>query len=164
MAGTSTIDILISGQEADERNIFGNNERDQYFTTRMFTTWATYSKAINKNSFLKVTTALSSSNITAKHDYLFLQRDAQGEPLIQNRRFVIDASHNTLQFNPYRRLDLKVDYKMNRKGVTHTIAVVFVNFLGIENQLTLTYAPQPPYIQEQFQLGFLPVFFYRIDF
>jgi hypothetical protein len=53
---------------------------------------------------------------------------------------------------------------MNRKGVTHTIAVDLVNFLGIENQLTLTYVPQPPYIQEQFQLGFLPVFFYRIDF
>jgi ethanolamine utilization microcompartment shell protein EutS len=485
LAGTSTIDILISEQEADERNIFGSNDRDQYFTTRMLTTGATYSKAINKNSFFKVTTAFSSSTVTAKHNYLFLQRNAQGEPLIQNQRYVIDsirnlldyrfadrrlsvapsynlkinsratlkagalieyhlfaaydsvrvvdstltqfsawqrrwdadagylqlqpyvqlkymltdrlaatagisayysginnnsfspleprlglqydlpknqklsfaaglhsqmqpsylyfynprlgqgitqpynlgmglmkslhlvggyqrmlakdlrlltelyyqhlydipveiapssfsmvnagagfsrvfpnelqntglgrnygieftlekffskqyyflvttslfdakyqgsdgvwrntdfngryainaliarefsigkrnklnlgarfstiggrwygpvdvaasralqevvfadASRNTLQFNPYRRLDLKVDYKMNRKGVTHTIAVDLVNFLGIENQLTLTYVPQPPYIQEQFQLGFLPVFFYRIDF
>jgi ethanolamine utilization microcompartment shell protein EutS len=75
-----------------------------------------------------------------------------------------DATRNTLQFNPYRRLDLKVDYKMNRKGLTHTIAVDLVNFLGIQNQLTLTYIPQAPYVQEQFQLGFLPVFFYRIDF
>ncbi|WP_234737071.1 TonB-dependent receptor [Tellurirhabdus bombi] len=75
-------------------------------------------------------------------------------------------TRNTLQFPAYRRLDLKVDYKMNRNRLTHTIAVDFVNILGIQNILTLSYAPQPDgtFIKQEYQLGFLPVFFYRVDF
>ncbi|GAA4469283.1 carboxypeptidase-like regulatory domain-containing protein [Nibrella saemangeumensis] len=77
-----------------------------------------------------------------------------------------NESRNTLQFAPYRRLDLKVDYKINRNKLTHTIAVDFVNILGIQNLLSLSYAPQPDgtFIKQEYQLGFLPVFFYRIDF
>jgi len=82
-----------------------------------------------------------------------------------------DATRNTRQFAPYRRFDVKVDYKMNRmnaKGgrLTHTIAVDFVNVLGIQNLLSLSYAPQPDgsFIKQEYQLGFLPVFYYKIDF
>ncbi|GAA4469259.1 carboxypeptidase-like regulatory domain-containing protein [Nibrella saemangeumensis] len=90
----------------------------------------------------------------------------------QNQEIIFaDATRNTLQFAPYRRLDLKVDYKINRATpgggrLTHTIAVDFVNILGIQNLLSLTYAPQPDgsFIKQEYQLGFLPVFFYRIDF
>ncbi|RAK00008.1 carboxypeptidase family protein [Larkinella arboricola] len=76
------------------------------------------------------------------------------------------AGRNTLQFPDYRRFDLKVDYKINRNRLTHTIAVDFVNILGIQNILTLSYAPQPDgtFIKREYQLGFLPVFYYRVDF
>lgn len=82
-----------------------------------------------------------------------------------------DATRNTLQFAPYRRFDVKFDYKMNRatkRGhrLTHTIAVDLVNILGIQNLLSLSYAPQPDgsFIKQEYQLGFLPVFYYKIDF
>lgn len=77
-----------------------------------------------------------------------------------------DATRNTLQFAPYRRFDVKLDYKNNRRKVTHTIAVDLVNVLGIQNVLTLSYAPQPDgsFIKQEYQLGFLPVFYYKIDF
>ncbi|MBB5283727.1 hypothetical protein HNQ92_001853 [Rhabdobacter roseus] len=77
-----------------------------------------------------------------------------------------DAGRNTQQFAPYRRFDLKTEYKINRAGLTHTIAVDFVNVLGIQNQLSLSYAPQPDgtFIKQEYQLGFLPVFYYRVDF
>ena len=77
-----------------------------------------------------------------------------------------DATRNTLQFAPYRRFDLKVDYKINRNKLTHTIAVDLVNILGIQNVLTLSYAPQPDgsFVKQEYQLGFLPVFYYKIDF
>jgi hypothetical protein len=47
-----------------------------------------------------------------------------------------------------------------------------VNILGTENILKLTYAPDemdpsdPNYspVREEYQLGFLPIFFYRMDF
>jgi hypothetical protein len=45
--------------------------------------------------------------------------------------------------------------------------VDFVNIFNIQNILTLTYAPDHPSgqpIREEYQLGFLPIFFYKIDF
>ena len=50
--------------------------------------------------------------------------------------------------------------------------VDWVNILGTENILKLTYAPDdgdvndPDYspVREEYQLGFLPIFFYRVDF
>lgn len=75
-----------------------------------------------------------------------------------------DATRNSLQFNPYKRFDLKTEYKINKNRLTHTIAVDIVNVLGSQNQLSLSYIPQSPYFKQEYQLGFLPVFFYRIDF
>ena len=77
-----------------------------------------------------------------------------------------DADRNTLQFDAYKRLDGKIDYKINRRGLTHTIAIDLVNPLGIQNILSLSYSPQPDgtFIKQEYQLGFLPVFFYRVNF
>jgi hypothetical protein len=78
-----------------------------------------------------------------------------------------DASVNTLQFRPYFRTDLKLLYRWNRPRVTHELAVDFVNVFGTQNILTLTYAPDHPSgnpIVEEYQLGFLPLFYYKIDF
>ena len=55
-----------------------------------------------------------------------------------------------------------------RMGViTNEIGLDLVNFLDIKNILTLTYSPdssdgEP--IREEYQLGFLPLFYYKIDF
>jgi hypothetical protein len=83
-----------------------------------------------------------------------------------------DADRNTLQFDDYFRLDLKTNLTWNRPETTHELGIDFVNILDTENVLKLTYAPDesassdPDYspIREEYQLGFLPIFFYRIDF
>jgi hypothetical protein len=73
---------------------------------------------------------------------------------------------NSIQFDPYFRVDAKVNYLWNREKVTHEFAIDFVNLLGIKNILTLTYAPDHPDgpIVEEYQIGFLPVFYYKLDF
>ncbi|MCB9236082.1 MAG: TonB-dependent receptor [Bacteroidia bacterium] len=79
----------------------------------------------------------------------------------------VDSTVNTLQFRPYFRVDAKILYRWNRPKVTHEIAIDLVNFLNIKNILTLTYAPDHPSgnpIREEYQLGFLPLFYYKIDF
>ncbi len=79
----------------------------------------------------------------------------------------IDETVNSKQFRPYFRVDGKVSFIWNRPKVTHEIAIDFVNILGTQNILTLTYAPDHPSgnpIQEEYQLGFLPLFYYKIDF
>lgn len=78
-----------------------------------------------------------------------------------------DETVNTLQFRPYFRADAKINYKINAKKVTHEFSVDLVNFLNIKNILTLTYAPDHPSgnpIREEYQLGFLPIFYYKLDF
>ncbi|MCB0846786.1 MAG: hypothetical protein KDE26_26235, partial [Bacteroidetes bacterium] len=78
----------------------------------------------------------------------------------------VDETVNTLQFRPYFRADLKVAYRWNRPKVTHEFAVDLVNIFNVKNILTLTYAPDHPSgnpIREEYQLGFLPIFFYKLD-
>lgn len=81
----------------------------------------------------------------------------------------VDSLTNTLQFRDYFRADVKINYRVNRPKVTHEIGLDLVNVTGQKNLLGLTYAPNPrdpqanP-IREEYQLGFLPLFYYKIDF
>ena len=81
----------------------------------------------------------------------------------------IDSAFNERQFKDYFRADLKISWKLNSEKVTHEIGLDLVNILNTENLLSLTYAPnladptQEP-IAERTQLGFLPIFYYKIDF
>ncbi len=85
-----------------------------------------------------------------------------------------DSLYNDLQFKDYFRIDLKISWRMNAKKVTHEFGLDLVNILNTKNLLSLAYAPsldpnvvassnyQP--ISQKTQLGFLPIFYYKIDF
>lgn len=82
---------------------------------------------------------------------------------------VIDSLRNSLQFKDYFRTDLKVTWRIDKKKVTHELGLDLVNIFNTKNILSLTYAPDPRNpnlnpIKEEYQLGFLPLFYYRIDF
>jgi hypothetical protein len=98
LGGTSTVDILVSQQKADDRNIFGQNDRDQYYTSRMGVAGLTYNRPISKQTFWKTTLAVSANAQTARDNYLFLRKDAAGNPLVQDSRFVIDSLRPSLDF------------------------------------------------------------------
>lgn len=81
----------------------------------------------------------------------------------------VDSLRNTKQFKDYFRADIKLNYRINRKKVTHEIGFDLVNILGTKNVLKLSYAPNPSDpsaepIREEYQLGFLPIFYYKADF
>jgi hypothetical protein len=80
-----------------------------------------------------------------------------------------DDKVNTLQFDPYNRLDFRVSYKINGKKVGTEIALDLVNLLGTKNILALSYAPDPADLSsdplvKNYQLGFLPLFYVKVDF
>lgn len=87
IGGYSSIDILISEQLPEERNIYGENDRDQYFTSYMGVLGMTYNKSFNSSTFLKVTVAAMNQSVVAHHDYLFYSpnRDTlyKKDPLLQ---------------------------------------------------------------------------------
>ncbi|OIQ37694.1 MAG: hypothetical protein BM555_00440 [Crocinitomix sp. MedPE-SWsnd] len=85
-----------------------------------------------------------------------------------------DDGYNTLRFKDYFRVDLKVNYTLNAKKVTHEFGLDLVNILDLfpgtlgQNILGLTYTPNATdptmSFAERYQLGFLPLFYYKIDF
>lgn len=88
---------------------------------------------------------------------------------LENEEMYIDSMRNTQQFSTaYFRLDVRVVWKYNAKKVTHEIGIDLINLTNQQNILGLTYSPssipgKSP-VQEQYQLGFLPLFYYQIDF
>jgi hypothetical protein len=79
-----------------------------------------------------------------------------------------DEGFNSRKFRDYFRLDTKINWKYNAKRVTHEIGLDLVNITGQQNVLSLAYAPdlitpsKEP-VAEKYQLGFLPIFYYKID-
>jgi hypothetical protein len=80
-----------------------------------------------------------------------------------------DNKVNTLQFDPYQRVDLRIAYKINGKKSSYEIALDLVNILNTKNVLALSYAPDPANVNadplvKNYQLGFLPLFYVKVDF
>ncbi len=80
------------------------------------------------------------------------------DPVVQN------SERNKLQFKPYFRFDLKLNYRCNTKRYTHEVGIDLVNVAQYKNILRVQYInPQEP-ARQIYQLGFLPLFYYRLDF
>ncbi len=83
----------------------------------------------------------------------------------------MDANRNEFQFDDYLRFDLNVNYKINRLRMAHEIGLDLVNVTNRRNFLKLTYIPPVGgdinpngETREESQLGFLPIFFYKLSF
>lgn len=77
---------------------------------------------------------------------------------------VIDNQRNKYQFAPYFRFDIKLNYRCNTKRFTHEVGIDLVNVTGQQNILRVEYvSPSEPALK-LYQLGFLPLFYYRLDF
>lgn len=80
-----------------------------------------------------------------------------------------DTQRNIFQFNDYLRWDIKLGLKINGKRATHEIAIDLVNILDTKNVLTISYFDDPEnpgskIFAEEYQMGRLPIFYYKVDF
>lgn len=67
--------------------------------------------------------------------------------------------------NPaYFRTDLKINYRVNKKGLTHEWALDIQNVFNNQNLFRQTYNPMTQQIVESYQLGFFPIPQYRLTF
>ena len=81
----------------------------------------------------------------------------------------LDEGFNSRQFADYFRLDAKINWRFNANKVMHEIGLDLLNITGRQNILGLAYAPdlfdstaEPT--AERYQLGFLPLFYYKAEF
>ena len=122
-----------------------------------------YERKLGKNSVL-----ITGLKVTYAGGKLYSPPDESASNALGDY-VVVDSLRNTLQFPHYFRADAKLGVRINRRRVTHEVAVDLVNVLGTRNLLALTYSAdlaaqnEYPFIRE-YQLGFLPLFYYRLDF
>ena len=85
---------------------------------------------------------------------------------IEAREYIEDqAQKNTLRFDqPYARFDVRVSYKINAKKVSHEFALDLVNVTNNKNILKYSFNVAEVKSQIDYQLGFLPLFYYKLDF
>lgn len=113
-------------------------------------------------------TFIAGAKVTMLGSRLYSPIDANAS-LAYGDAVVIDSLRNTKEMPAYFRADLKVGAKFNSKRVTHEIALDLVNILNTKNVLGYTYSydlavqGKEPFFT-QYQLGFLPIFYYRVDF
>jgi hypothetical protein len=77
----------------------------------------------------------------------------------------VDHLRNSMQFRPYFRADLKINYRINAARASHEIGFDLLNVTNRQNVLKQTYISggDPP-VKEVYQLGILPLLIYRVDF
>jgi len=86
-----------------------------------------------------------------------------------NEAVYIQSLTNTKQLRDYFRNDLRITYKINAKKMSHEFAIDIVNLWDRRNVFALSYAPDPndpsrDPLKEEYQLGRLPLFYYKIEF
>jgi hypothetical protein len=81
------------------------------------------------------------------------------------RATVYDDSRAFMQQQDgYFRTDLKLGFKMNRRRLTHEIAIDLQNFTNNQNVFQQAYNPRTNRVGTAYQQGFLPIPFYRLTF
>jgi hypothetical protein len=94
--------------------------------------------------------------------YTPIDLEASGEA---GEAVYVDALRNSEVFDPYLRLDLKLTYRINSVKASHEFGLDIVNVTDRKNILKQSYISggHPP-LQQEYQLGILPIFYYKIEF
>ncbi|MCF8276884.1 MAG: carboxypeptidase-like regulatory domain-containing protein [Flavobacteriales bacterium] len=68
------------------------------------------------------------------------------------------------KYKDYFRMDIKVTFSFNGKRASHSLALDFQNVFNTKNIFSRNYNPQTQAIETKYQLGFLPLVYYRVEF
>lgn len=68
------------------------------------------------------------------------------------------------KYRDYFRLDLKATVTFNGKRASHSLALDFQNITNSKNVFSQNFNPETGAIDTKYQLGFLPLLFYRVEF
>ena len=74
----------------------------------------------------------------------------------------VDSLAYTLQLPSYKRFDIKLRVRIDKSKVGHEIGLDLVNVFGWKNVFTIVYTGGDPPLRYSYQLGFMPIFYYRI--
>jgi hypothetical protein len=67
------------------------------------------------------------------------------------------------QFDPFLMIDLRISYTMNFKKTSHKFSLDFQNLTDHKNILLQKFDPSTGKISNEFQIGFFPMIYWRMD-
>lgn len=149
IGGMSNIDILISQQKPDEREIYGQQDRDQYFGTGMGVFGASYAKSINNKTYFKAVVAQTGEYQRSNHQFIHYSKnyttDSTFSYITDNDGYYqYDSLTDVLnyKFKMYKTTSsLFLNHKLNNKHllkVGANIELQHMNYIDSIFQLTTT--------------------------
>lgn len=82
----------------------------------------------------------------------------------EGKAVYVQGAYYTLKGYPYYRLDIGFTYKMNFKHATHSFSFDIQNVTNHRNLYDSFYDNNKKKIKKEYQMGFFPIFNYRIEF
>ena len=159
--------ILLTGSVYDSKakgndGVYRNTDYNTHYSTNLL---AGYEKKLGRYN-----TLITGLKVTMIGGRLYSPVDTAASNMYGDA-IVVDSQRNTLHFNPYFRTDVKLGLRINGRRLTHEIGLDLVNVFNTKNTLDVTYsyglnqqtAGKDPFYYT-YQLGFLPIFYYRLDF
>jgi hypothetical protein len=81
VGGLSNIDLIVSDLTEPSQELYGESDRDQYFTSNTGVFGASYTHTFNKRTYSKFVTAYSVNDIVSRHEKVFRDADYQVDSL-----------------------------------------------------------------------------------
>ncbi len=152
--------FLINSSVYDSKYVGGDGvERNTAFNGNYtFNALGGYELKVNKKSTLTIDFKFAASG-----GRRYLRIDL--EESIANREVTFDESSlYDLKFDDYSRIDLKVGFRTNGKKITQEWAFDVQNITNRQNIFREVFDPGSGQINQEYQLGFFPIGFYKITF
>ena len=152
---------LFNSQAKGSDGVYRNTDYDTHYALNLL---GGYERKLGRNS-----TLITGAKVTFIGGQLYSPVDTAASNRLGDI-VVIDSERNTMHFKPYFRADVKLGVRINGKKLTHEVGLDLVNVFNTKNILSETYSyglsqsgSKDPFYYT-YQLGFLPIFYYRIDF
>ncbi|HET7819561.1 MAG TPA: TonB-dependent receptor, partial [Bacteroidia bacterium] len=131
IGGKSNIAILVSKYTKPSQDLYGDNDRDQYFATSMLVGGATYTKSINEKTFLKIVAAHSISY--SKTNHVLVERDSNYiiTAMINQMGYRYNEQKSSFNISINKKISSKLSYKMG-------LLFSYYNFNLVDSILNIT--------------------------
>lgn len=111
VGGKSNIDIKVSEENTEERNLYGEKDRDQYFGSRMAVFGVSYENVLKNNTYMKATLAASQERVAADHYFIVGNIQPDGFINVQDLPAILGYDFTTNKFSQVLSFFKKIDSK-----------------------------------------------------
>lgn len=116
IGGDSKIALMISDQKAPSSNdLYGANDRDQYFSSAMGIIGTTYTRTLNPRTYMRTTLALQGNAVDADHRYVYRRITPSGNYAVDSVLPMMNYAFKESKINLAWMLNHKINQQWTLK-------------------------------------------------